>query len=129
MTRPCDGRGVIRLGRHVVKLVRQLRLRLSGGAIEHHDKLRAGHGGVRREAVLRGAVYKMPLSLYRTYTPGPDAPLALLWLACAVYPDTFGDIDLPKQAVKYYKEIFGIDVSAERAREIFGAPQGGGAGC
>ena len=80
------------------------------------------------EAVRRGAVYKMPLALYRTYTPGPDAPLTLFWLARAVYPETFGDIDLPKQAVKYYKEIFGLDVSAERAREIFGAPQGGGAG-
>ena len=80
------------------------------------------------EAVRRGAVYKMPLALYRTYTPGPDAPLALLWLARAVYPETFGDIDLPKQAAKYYKEIFGLDVRAERAREIFGAPQSGGAG-
>ena len=79
-------------------------------------------------AVRRGAVYKMPLALYRTYTPGPDAPLTLLWLARAVYPKTFGDIDLPKQAVKYYKEIFGIDVSEGRAREIFGAPQSGGAG-
>ena len=36
------------------------------------------------EAVRRGAVYKMPLALYRTYTPGPDAPLTLLWLARAV---------------------------------------------
>ena len=80
------------------------------------------------EAVRRGAVYKMPLALYRTYTPGPDAPLTLLWLARAVYPESFGDIDLPKQAAKYYKEIFGLDVSAERAREIFAAPQSGGAG-
>ena len=80
------------------------------------------------EAVRRGAVYKMPLALYRTYTPGPDAPLTLLWLARAVYPETFGDIDLPKQAAKYYKEIFGLDVSAERAREIFAAPQSGGSG-
>ena len=80
------------------------------------------------EAVRRGAVCKMPLALYRTYTPGPDAPLTLLWLARAVYPESFGDIDLPKQAAKYYKEIFGLDVSAERAREIFAAPQSGGAG-
>ena len=80
------------------------------------------------KAVREKRVYKMPLALYRTYTPGPDAPLTLLWLARAVYPKTFGDIDLPKQAAKYYKEIFGLDVSAERAREIFGAPQSGGAG-
>ena len=78
--------------------------------------------------VRRGAVWKMPLALYRTYTPGPDAPLTLLWLARAVYPESFGDIDMPKQAVKYYKEIFGLDVSEERAREIFAAPQSGGAG-
>lgn len=80
------------------------------------------------EAVRRGAVYKMPLALYHTYTPGPDAPLTLLWLARAVYPESFGDVDVPKQAVKYYKEIFGLGVSESRAREIFGAPQSGGAG-
>lgn len=80
------------------------------------------------KAVKRGAVYKMPLALYRTYTPGPDAPLTLLWTARAVYPESFGDIDLAKQAVRYYKEIFGLDVSEERAREIFCAPLEGGAG-
>ncbi len=80
------------------------------------------------EAVRRGAVYKMPLALYRTYTPGPDAPLTLLWLARAVYPEFFGDVDVPEQAVKYYKDIFGLDVSESRARAIFGAPQNGGAG-
>ena len=80
------------------------------------------------EAVRSGAVYKMPLALYRTYTPGPDAPLTLLWLARAVYPEIFGGVDVPKQAVEYYKEIFGLDVNEERAREIFAAPQNGGAG-
>ncbi len=80
------------------------------------------------KAVSRGAVYKMPLALYRTYTPGPDVPLTLLWIARAVYPELFGDIDVAGEAVKYYKEIFGLDVSAERAEKIFGKPPAGGTG-
>lgn len=78
-------------------------------------------------AVRRGAVYKMPLALYRAYTPGPDAPMTLLWTARAVYPEFFGDVDVAKEAVKYYKEIFGLNVSEERAREIFALPAAGGA--
>lgn len=73
-------------------------------------------------AVRRGAVYKMPLGMYRSYTPGADAPLALLWIAGALYPDAFSDIDVAKTAVSYYREVFGVEVDEGRAREIFAAP-------
>ena len=33
------------------------------------------------EAVKNGRVYKMPLGMYRSYTPGVDTPVTLLWMA------------------------------------------------
>ena len=56
------------------------------------------------KAVEDKKVYKMPLGMYRSYTPGADTPMTLLWLAKTTYPDKFKDIDLTKEVKDYYKD-------------------------
>lgn len=70
-------------------------------------------------AVKNQRVYKMPLGMYRSYTAGIDTPVTLLWLAKAAYPDLFEDIDITAETQKYYKDIFGIELTAEQANQIF----------
>ena len=71
------------------------------------------------KAVEDKKVYKMPLGMYRSYTPGADTPMTLLWLAKTTYPDKFKDIDLTKEVKDYYKEVFGVDLSDKQVESIF----------
>ena len=71
------------------------------------------------QAVQDKRVYKMPLGIYRSYTPGADTPITLMWLAKTVYPELFEDIDVTQEAKDYYKEIFGIELSDEQVESIF----------
>ena len=80
------------------------------------------------DAVRSERVYKMPLGLYRSYTPGVDTPMTLLWLAKTAYPDVFSDIDIIKETQKYYKEVFNIDLTENQAAAIFAPPAEVGAG-
>jgi iron complex transport system substrate-binding protein len=61
----------------------------------------------------------MPLGMYRSYTPGVDTPVTLLWLAKTAYPDLFQDIDLIQETKKYYQEVFGITLTETQAASIF----------
>lgn len=67
------------------------------------------------------SVYKMPLGLYRSYTPSADSPLTLLWLACTLYPDHFSDISLEQEVIRFYNDVYGIELSLEKARKLFPA--------
>ena len=71
------------------------------------------------KAVKDKEVYKLPLGMYRTYTPGIDTPITLLWFAKTAYPDMFNDIDLVKETRAYYQDIFGISLSDEQIKSIF----------
>ena len=71
------------------------------------------------KAVQNKAVYKMPLGLYRSYTPSADSPLTLLWMAKTLYPDRFSDIDMTQETLTYYKELFGVDLDENAARSLF----------
>lgn len=71
------------------------------------------------KAVADKEVYKMPLGMYRTYTPGIDTPITLLWFAKTVYPDIFSDVDLVSETRNYYKEIFDIDLTDDQIKGIF----------
>lgn len=70
-------------------------------------------------AVKNQQVYKMPLGMYRSYTPGVDTPVTLLWLAKTVYPDLFADIDIVEKTKDYYKTVFGVELTEEQAASIF----------
>ncbi|MGI5824409.1 MAG: ABC transporter substrate-binding protein [Bacillota bacterium] len=71
------------------------------------------------DAVKNQQVYKMPLGAYRSYTPGADTPMTLLWMAKTVYPDLFEDIDLNQEVKNYYQEVFGIELSDEQIEKYF----------
>ena len=71
------------------------------------------------DAVKNRRVYKMPLGMYRSYTAGVDAPIALWWLAKACYPALFEDIDITEKTIGYYQDVFGITLTAEQANSIF----------
>lgn len=70
-------------------------------------------------AVANNRVYKMPLGMYRSYTPGVDTPVTLLWLAKTAYPDLFEDIDIIQETKTYYQEVFGITLTDTQAASIF----------
>lgn len=71
------------------------------------------------QAVQDQRVYKMPLGMYRSYTPGIDTPITLLWMAKTVYPALFEDIDVTQLAIDYYQEVFGVTLTAEQVEQIF----------
>ena len=71
------------------------------------------------QAVEDKRVYKMPLGMYRSYTPGIDTPITLLWLAKTAYPETFADVDITAETKAYYKEVFGVELTDEQANSIF----------
>jgi len=78
-------------------------------------------------AVTNQRVYKMPLGIYRSYTPGADTPITLLWMAKTIYPDLFSDIDVTAKAKEYYQDVFGITLTDEQIESVF-APVAAAAG-
>lgn len=80
------------------------------------------------DAVKNKEVYKMPLGMYRSYTPGVDTPITLLWLAKTIYPDLFNDIDITEETKDYYKKVFDVDLTDEQAERIFSPSSQAGSG-
>lgn len=80
------------------------------------------------DAVKDQRVYKMPLGMYRSYTPGVDTPVTLLWMAKTTYPEHFEDVDITEETIKYYKEVFGVELTTEQAESIFTPSEAAGAG-
>ena len=79
-------------------------------------------------AVNNQRVYKMPLGMYRSFTPGVDTPVTLLWLAKTAYPELFADIDILDETKHYYKEVFGIELTDPQAASIFNPTAEAGTG-
>lgn len=73
--------------------------------------------GVR--AVQNAEVYKMPLGTYRSYTPGVDTPVTLLWLAKHVYPERFRDVDIEQAVREYYRELYGVELTDAQIARMF----------
>ncbi len=80
------------------------------------------------DAVKNQRVYKMPLGMYRSYTPGADTPVTLLWMAKTTYPEYFEDIDITEEAISYYKEVFGVELTADQVESIFAPAEEVGSG-
>lgn len=74
-------------------------------------------------AAKSGLVYKMPLGLYRSFTPAADSPLMLLWLAKTLYPKRFADIDLIEETVRFYRQAWGLTITPQAARALMQSPQ------
>lgn len=79
-------------------------------------------------AVQNEKVYKMPLGMYRSYTPGADTPVTLLWFAKTTYPELFEDIDIIQETKDYYAEVFGVTLTDAQAASIFAPDAEAGAG-
>ncbi|MDL2060233.1 ABC transporter substrate-binding protein [Mesosutterella sp. AGMB02718] len=77
------------------------------------------HDWSKVKAVQERRVYKMPLGLYRGYTPSADTPMTLLWLAKTVYPERFRDVNLNAEVKKYYRELFNIRLTDRQVESIF----------
>ncbi|MBQ2935036.1 MAG: ABC transporter substrate-binding protein [Lachnospiraceae bacterium] len=73
-------------------------------------------------AVKNKQVYKMPLGIYRSYTPGADTPVTLQWFAKAVYPELFADVDVEQVARDYYKDFYNIELTDEQVENMFNPP-------
>ena len=71
------------------------------------------------QAVQEEKVFKMPLGMYRSYTPGVDTPVTLLWFAKTTYPELFEDVDMVQETKNYYKEVFGVELTDAQAASIF----------
>ena len=70
-------------------------------------------------AVQNGQVYKMPLGLYRTFTPGADTPVTLQWFAKTIYPELFEDINIEEITKSYYKEYHNIEMTNEQIESMY----------
>lgn len=70
-------------------------------------------------AVKNKQVYKMPLGMYRSYTPGIDTPITLLWMSKTVYPDLFADIDLTKKVKDYYDKLYDVQLTDKQVQNMF----------
>lgn len=74
-------------------------------------------GGVN--AIENQRVYKMPLGIYRSYTPSADTPVTLLWMAKTVYPQLFEDMDVTSYAKAYYKTVYGVELTEDQIESVF----------
>ena len=71
------------------------------------------------KAVREKRVYKMPLGIYRSYTPSADTPLTLLWMAKKVYPELFADVNLEAAVKDYYARVFNVKLTDGQVRAMF----------
>ncbi len=69
-------------------------------------------------AVRNGDVYSTELGMWNWFTPGPDAPVVANWLGSVLYPDRFADVDLVAMTQDYYAQMYGYELSEQRAIKI-----------
>lgn len=70
-------------------------------------------------AVQQRQVYKMPLGSYRSFAPGVDNPLTLLWLAQTIYPALFTDLDLRAATTAYYQQLYQVTLTAAQLQNMY----------
>lgn len=63
-------------------------------------------------------VYKLPLGTYRTYTPGIDTPITLLWMAQKVYPELFADVNIEQEIKDYYMDVYGVELTDTQVEQM-----------
>ena len=69
-------------------------------------------------AVKNGRVYNTTLGMWNWFTPNPDAPLVLAWLASRAYPDAFADYPLEDTIREYYKTWSGYDMTDDELAQM-----------
>lgn len=64
-------------------------------------------------------VYRTDLGMWNWFTPNPDAPLVLAWLAKETYPEEFKDYDLHGKVKEYYKKFYNYELSDKELEGMF----------
>ncbi len=100
----------------------------TAGPVDLYQNTVGGYDWSVVDAVQNNRVYKMPLGMYRSYTPGVDTPVTLIWMAQAAYPTLFEDIDIIIAAKNYYRDVFGIELTDAQAQSIFAPSVDAGSG-
>ena len=78
-----------------------------------------GHDWSNVKAVQDKEVYKVPLGMYRWFTPSSDTPLMLKWVAKQNYPEIFSDVDMNQEVKDYYKKFYGIELTDQEIEKVF----------
>ena len=71
------------------------------------------------KAVKDKKVYNTKLGMWNWFTPNPDGPLVLAWLAKSTYPDEFKDYDLKTMIKDYYKTWYSYELTEEQIEDMF----------
>ena len=79
-------------------------------------------------AVKNKQVYKMPLGLYRTFTPGADTPVTLQWFAKTVYPELFEEVNIEEVTKSYFKEYYNVELTEEQIEKMYNPAREGANG-
>ena len=69
-------------------------------------------------AVKNKRVYDTTLGMWNWFTPNPDAPLVLAWMACNTYPEAFADYPLEDVIRQYYHDWYDYDITDEEMQEM-----------
>lgn len=65
-----------------------------------------------------GRIYNSKLGMWNWFTPNPDAPLVLSWLAQSTYPEVFEDMDLEPMIKEYYQKWYNYELTDEEVRDM-----------
>lgn len=68
------------------------------------------------KAVQNKKVYNTTLGMWNWFTPNPDAPLVLAWLAKNTYPEVFEDYKLDEKIREYYEKAYGYKVTDDELK-------------
>ena len=71
------------------------------------------------KAVKDKKVYNTKLGMWNWFTPNPDGPLVLAWLAKSTYPEEFKDYDLKAMIKDYYKTWYSYELTDEQIEDMF----------
>ena len=71
------------------------------------------------KAVKDKKVFNTKLGMWNWFTPNPDGPLVLAWLAKSTYPEEFKDYDLKAMIKDYYKTWYDYELTNEQIEDMF----------
>jgi iron complex transport system substrate-binding protein len=67
------------------------------------------------QAVQSGAIYGFPGDVFSWDQPDPRWILGVTWLASKIHADRFPDLDMEREAVEFFSQMYGMDEGAVEA--------------
>lgn len=80
------------------------------GGLITKDEIQSDKQLANLKAVEQCQLHTCPIGAFWWDRPCPDAILGFMWLSKTLYPETFEDIDIKKEAQYFYKEFYGCDL-------------------